>query len=411
MLNVFDLLKERGYLEKTTSDAGLRRALGGRTTVYVGFDPTADSLTAGHLIPLLVFRYLQEAGHRVIFLSGGGTSFIGDPSGRETTRPLLSPAQIKGNLSTIKKQIRRFLNFKGKNTALLLDNADWLLDLTLIKDYAREIAKNFSVAELLSRETFKNRLQKNLPLSLLELLYPTLQAYDFLYLFDHFSCRVQFGGSDQWGNLLSGVDLIRRRRGVEVFAFTTPLLTTSTGAKMGKTAGGKTIWLNNNKTSPFEFYQYFRNTADVDLENYLKFLTLLSLGEIEDLLKKHPREIQRILAFEVTKIVHGEKKALASQKDAEAITIGRDAATLSLPTIQISSTELSQKIKLSEVLVRAKILPSKSAFRRLTEQSGLKLNGVPLSDPNYRLQSSDFKDDAMLIRLGQKRAIEIALKT
>jgi len=321
MENVFDTLKKRGFVYQTSNETGLKELLSKPgTAIYCGFDPSAPSFHLGTLIILAAFHHLQQAGHKIIFLLGGGTGKIGDPSGKDKSRKLLDSETVEANKKALAAQVEKIglLKFSGPNAAIMLDNNDWLSKFKFLDEFLLDVARHFSVNEMVSMETFKKRLDSQTNLSLLEFCYPVLQAWDFLHLFEKHGCRIQIGGSDQWANILAGTGLIRRKHHQEAFAWTLPLLTTPSGEKMGKTEKGP-VWLDDQCTSPFEMYQYLINVDDSLVTPMLKLLTLLPLGEIETIAKGSPREAQQHLAFEVTKLVHGEDAARKARTDSEKL--------------------------------------------------------------------------------------------
>ncbi len=371
--NAFDVLKERGFIKQTVYENDLYAQLGKESTpFYVGFDPTADSLHIGHYIPIMAMAHMQRAGHKPIALIGGGTAMIGDPSNRTDMRKMMTREQIQHNCDCFKVQMSRFLNFEGENPAIMVNNADWLLNLNYV-DFLREIGVCFSVNKMLTAECFKTRLERGL--NFLEFNYMLMQAYDFLVLYEKYGCKLEIGGNDQWSNILAGADLIRRFKGDDAFAMTFTLLETSDGKKMGKTAKGA-LWLDPNKTSPYDFYQYFRNVEDVKVEECLKLLTFLELDEIADLVKYKDERINSAkerLAYEVTKLVHGEEEAQKAQTQARA-AFGGNASEM--PSVEVKATEDTPVV---DVMVLAGVATSKSEARRLIEGGGVKIddNKVP----------------------------------
>lgn len=366
--NAFDVLKERGFIRQTVYESDLYAQLGKESTpFYVGFDPTADSLHIGHYIPIMAMAHMQRAGHKPIALIGGGTAMIGDPSNRTDMRKMMTKEQIQHNCDCFKQQMSRFLSFDGDNPATMVNNADWLLDLNYV-DFLREIGVCFSVNKMLTAECFKTRLERGL--NFLEFNYMLMQAYDFLVLYEKYGCKLEIGGNDQWSNILAGADLIRRFKGEDAFAMTFALLETSDGKKMGKTAKGA-LWLDANKTSPYEFYQYFRNVEDVKVEECLKLLTFLELDEIAELVKYKDERINGAkarLAYEVTKLVHGEEEAVRAQKQAEA-AFGGNASEM--PSVKVNAGVDAPVV---DVMVLAGVASSKSEARRLIEGGGVKIN-------------------------------------
>ncbi|MCI1945440.1 tyrosine--tRNA ligase [Clostridium luticellarii] len=407
MTNVYDILLERGYIKQTTHEEEIRELLGKKkVTFYIGFDPTADSLHVGHFLQMMVMSYMQKAGHRPIALLGGGTGMVGDPTGKTDMRKMLTPERIQHNVDCFKKQFSRLIDLKdGK--AIIENNANWLLNLNYV-NFLREVGVHFSVNKMLTAECFKQRLEKGL--SFLEFNYMLMQAYDFLELNRKYNCVLQFGGDDQWSNIIAGVDLIRRKEHKPAYGMTFTLLTKSDGKKMGKTEGGA-LWLDKEKTSPYDFYQYWRNVDDADVEKCLALLTFLPMDEVRrlgSLPGEKINEAKKILAYEVTKIVHGEKEAEKAKKAAEALFVGGQQDMNNVPTVEIHKDSLGSFIV--DLLVDVDILPSKSEVRRLIKQNGLTVNDKKVTDPNYVVTEDDFKDGYMLVRRGKKNYNRIALK-
>ena len=380
--NVMDTLRARGFIKQTVYEDELYEKLGKESVpFYIGFDPTADSLHVGHFMQLIAMRHMQDAGHKPIILIGGGTGMIGDPSGRTDMRSMMTRETVKYHVECFKKQMSRFIRFEGENGAIIVDNADWLLDLNYI-DFLREIGANFSVNKMLTAECYRSRMEKGL--TFLEFNYMLMQAYDFLVLFRKYGCQLELGGDDQWSNILAGADLIRRKEQKPAFAMTFTLLTTSEGKKMGKTQKGA-VWLDENKTSPYEFYQYWRNTADDDVEKCFKLLTFLPLEEIAELCAHRDERINAAkerLAFELTKLVHGEEKASLAQAQARAAFGGEGE----MPEKAISK----EAATLTQALVEAGLCKSNGEARRLVEQGGVSVNGEKASDPNAALPEGEF---------------------
>ncbi len=392
--NVFDILSERGFIAQCTDEAAVRKLLGEKSvTFYIGFDPTADSLHAGHFIALMVMAHMQRAGHRPIALVGGGTGTIGDPSGRTDMRKVMTDEIIEHNCECFKKQISRFIDFSdGK--ALMVNNGDWLRKLGYI-ELLREVGAHFTVNRMLAAECYKQRWEKGL--TFLEFNYMVMQAYDFYRLNAEFNCEMQLGGDDQWSNIIAGVELVRRKTGRNVFGLTNKLLTKSDGSKMGKTAGGA-LWLDADKVSPYDFYQYWRNIDDADVKTCLSLLTFLPMDEVNRLSALKDSEIneaKKILAYEVTKLVHGAENADAAAKSAAEIFTGQSSENI--PTVEVAGAVGK---KLLDVLVSAKILESKAEGRRLVAQNGLTLNDEKVSDAEYVFAEKDFP---AVIRKGKKK--------
>lgn len=367
MKNVLDTLKERGFLKQIVFEEDLRKLLETESvTFYIGFDPTADSLHVGHFVQLMAMRHMQLAGHKPIALIGGGTGFVGDPSGRTDMRLMMDEETIERNCNAFRRQMGKLIDFEGENGAIMVNNADWLLDLNYI-DFLRDIGVHFTVNRMLSAECFKNRYERGL--SFFEFNYMLMQAYDFLVLNREFNCKLELGGDDQWSNILAGADLIRRKDQREAYAMTFALLTTSDGKKMGKTAKGA-LWLDPEKTPPYDFFQYFRNVGDDDVKNCLKLLTFLPLEEIEELCAHRDERINAAkerLAYEVTKLIHSEEDAQKCLEQARA-AFGGD--TESMPTASLDRNVT----KIIDILTTLKLAPSRAEARRLVEGGGVKVN-------------------------------------
>ena len=401
--NAFDILKERGFIEQTVYEEDLYNQLGKEPTpFYVGFDPTADSLHIGHYIPVMAMAHMQRAGHKPIALFGGGTAMIGDPSGRTDMRQMMTRETIAHNVAAFKKQMSRFLDFEGENPAIMVDNGDWLLNLNYI-DFLREIGINFSVNKMLTAECFKTRYERGL--NFLEFNYMLMQAYDFLVLYRKYGCKLEIGGNDQWSNILAGADLIRRLEGDSAYAMTFTLLETSDGKKMGKTAKGA-LWLDPNKTSPYEFYQYFRNVEDVKVEECLKLLTFMDLDEIADLVKHKDERINYAkarLAYEVTKLVHGEEEAEKAKRQAEGAFSGNVDA---MPEVTIEGNPDTVVV---DAMVLAGVASSKSEARRLVEGGGVKIGDEKVTTVSAKL--ADFGvTDSFVLHKGKKVHVKVVLK-
>ena len=369
MENVFDTLKARGLIAQTTHEDEIRELLGKeKVKFYIGFDPTADSLHVGHFLQMVVMRHMQNAGHTPIALVGGGTGMVGDPSGRTDMRQMMTPETIQHNCECFKKQLSSVINFSD-DKAIMVNNADWLLDLNYV-EFLRDIGCCFSVNEMLRAKCFQTRLEKGL--SFLEFNYMLMQSYDFLQLYKNYGCKIELGGDDQWSNILGGIDLVRRKESAQVYGMTFTLLTNSEGKKMGKTAKGA-LWLDPEKVSPYEFYQYWRNVDDADVIKFLKLLTFVDLEEIAEMEKwegAQLNEAKKRLAFEVTKLVHGEENALSAQETATKLfTAG--AAPVDMPSTELSANGMN----IMDVLVSSKLCPSKSEARRLIQQGGVSVDG------------------------------------
>ncbi len=400
MENVLDVLEERGFIEQLTHEEETRELLGKeKITFYIGFDPTADSLHVGHFLTIMAMAHMQRAGHRPIALMGGGTGMIGDPTGKTDMRKMLTVEDIDHNVECFKKQLSKLIDFSdGK--ALIVNNADWIRSLNYI-DFLRTIGVHFSVNQMLTAECYKTRLEKGL--SFLEFNYMPMQANDFLELNRRYGCVMQLGGSDQWANILGGVDLIRRMERKPAFGMTFKLLTTSEGKKMGKTEGGA-VWLDPEKTTPYEFYQYWRNVGDKDVEKCLALLTFLPMDEVRRLGALEGSEINKakeILAFEVTKIIHGEEEAKKAQDAARALFAG-GAEGGSIPTTEIPASKFGDGMDILTLLSECGLIASKSEGRRLVQQNGLKLNDEKVTAFDYIVTSNDIKDGKIKIQKGKK---------
>lgn len=405
MASVYDTLVERGFLKQFTHEEEIKELLEKeKITFYIGFDPTADSLHVGHFIAMMMMAHMQRAGHRPIALVGGGTAMVGDPSGKTDMRRMLTKEDIENNVAAIKTQMQKFIDFSdGK--AILENNADWLLGLNYV-NFIRDIGVHFSVNRMLTAECFKQRLEKGL--SFLEFNYMLMQGYDFLELNRRHGCVMQLGGDDQWSNMLAGVDLIRRKESKPAFAMTCALLTNSEGKKMGKTEKGA-LWLDPEKTSPYDFYQYWRNIDDADVEKCLSLLTFLPMDEVKRLGSLKDAEIneaKKVLAFEVTKLIHGEEEAVKAKSAAEALFAGGGDMS-SVPTAEISKDMLGATIV--DVIVAAKILPSKGEVKRLVQQGGLTVNNEKVVDANMLVTEEYFKDGSMLVKRGKKNYNKIII--
>jgi len=392
-----DTLRARGFVKQTVFEEELYEKLGKESVpFYIGFDPTADSLHVGHFMQLIAMHHMQQAGHKPIILIGGGTAMVGDPSGRTDMRSMMTKETIRHNVECFKKQMARFIDFEGENAAIIVDNGDWLLDLNYI-DFLREIGTHFSVNRMLTAECFKQRLERGL--SFLEFNYMLMQGYDFLVLYRKYGCQLELGGDDQWSNILAGADLIRRKEQAPAYAMTFTLLTTSDGKKMGKTAKGA-VWLDENKTTPYEFYQYWRNIDDADVEKCMKLLTFLPLEEIEALCAHKDERInhaKEVLAYELTKEVHGEEKANLAQSQAKAAFGGANAELL--------TKEVTGVATVVDAMVAAGVAKSKGEARRLIEQGGVSVDETKVSDPNMPIPSAEF-----VLHKGKKVHLKIIVK-
>ena len=404
--NVMDVLRERGFIAQTVYEDDLYKMLGSeKVTFYVGFDPTADSLHIGHYIPIMAMAHMQRAGHRPIALMGGGTGLVGDPSGKSELRKMLTREDVNHNVECIKKQMSRFLDFSD-DKALIVNNADWLTNLNYI-DFLREVGVHFSVNRMLTAECYKQRMEKGL--TFLEFNYMLMQSYDFLELFRRYGCRVEMGGDDQWSNILSGADLIRRKEREPAFAMTFKLLLTHDGRKMGKTEAGA-LWLDPAKTTPYAFYQYWRNVDDQDVEKCLALLTFLPMDEVRRLGALQGSEIneaKKVLAYEVTKLVHGEEEAQAAAKASEAL-FGAGAMAGAVPTTEISTLEGCKRV--IDLMVKAGLCKSLGEGRRLIAGGGVYVNDDKVTEPDQEVSEKDFGAEGLMIRKGKKAFHRVVLK-
>ncbi len=398
MTNVFDILEERGYVEQMTHPKEIKELFGKECVpFYIGIDPTADSLHVGHFVSLMVASHMQKCGHKPIILVGGGTAIIGDPSGKTDMRKMLSREEIEENVRCIKKQIEKFVSFEGENAAIIVNNADWLLDFKFV-DFMREIGSLFSVNKMLAAECYKQRLETGL--TFFEMSYMLMQSYDFLHLYETYGCKLEMGGNDQWSNIIGGVDLIRKIGKDDSYGLTFKLLTTKEGKKMGKTEKGA-LWLDPEKTSPYDFYQYWRNIEDESVENVLKLLTFLPIEKIKELssLKdEHINEAKKVAAFEITKLVHGEEEALKAESAAEALFSGKGNLD-NMPTVDLNG---NKNISIVDAIILTGIAPSKGQARTLITQGGISLNDEKVTDINYCLSDKDFSDGYAILKKGKK---------
>lgn len=400
MSNVFDVLKERGFIQQATHEDEIRELLSKESvTFYIGFDPTADSLHVGHFLQVVTMMHMQKAGHRPIVLVGGGTGMVGDPTGKTDMRKMMTPEIVEYHCECFKKQLSKFLDF-SEGKALMVNNADWLMNLEYIP-FLREVGRHFSVNRMLTAECFKSRMEKGL--SFLEFNYMIMQSYDFLELHRKYNCKMQLGGNDQWSNILGGVELIRRVDSNPAYGMTFTLLTTSEGKKMGKTESGA-VWLDPEKTSPYDFYQYWRNVEDADVEKCLSLLTFLPMDEVKTLSSLEGAEINKakeILAYEVTKLVHGEEEARKAQEAAKAL-FGKGPASENIPTTEVPRSEFTEGIGLMALLTSLKLTSSNGEARRLIQQGGISLDGEKITDMKHIIKEEDFKDSTMMIKKGKK---------
>ena len=400
-MTCYEELKARGLIAQVTNEEEISKMINeGKAVFYIGFDPTADSLHVGHFMALCLMKRLQMAGNQPIALIGGGTGYIGDPSGRTDMRSMMTPETIQHNCDCFKKQMERFIEF-GEGKARMINNADWLLKLNYV-ELLREVGGCFSVNNMLRAECYKQRMEKGL--SFLEFNYMIMQSYDFYYLFQHYGCNMQFGGDDQWSNMLGGTELIRRKLGKDAHAMTTTLLLNSEGKKMGKTANGA-VWLDPNKTSPYDFYQYWRNVGDDDVLKCLRMLTFLPLEQIDEMDKWEGSQLntaKEILAFELTKLVHGEEEAQKAQDAAKALFVGGGDMS-NVPATTLTEADLTDgSIGILDLMLKCKLAPSKKEARRLVEQGGVEVNGEKVAAPTVSYTAADLTGEGLLIKKGKK---------
>ena len=399
-MGVYEELVARGLIAQVTDEKEIRKLVNsGKAVFYIGFDPTADSLHVGHFMALCLMKRLQMAGNKPIALIGGGTAMVGDPSGRTDMRQMMTPETIQHNVDCFKKQMSRFIDFSD-DKALMVNNADWLMDLNYV-DVLRDVGAHFSVNRMLTAECYKQRMEKGL--SFLEFNYMIMQSYDFYALYKKYGCNMQFGGDDQWSNMLGGTELIRRKLGKDAYAMTINLLLNSEGKKMGKTQSGA-VWLSAEKTSPYDFYQYWRNVDDSDVIKCLKMLTFLSLEEIAEFEKLEGAEINKakeVLAFELTKLVHGEEEATKAQNTARTVFAGggKDA---NMPSTDLTKDELGEGIQILDLLVKCGLISSKGEGRRLITQNGISVNDAKVTDIFLEIKEDDFTNNELVIKKGKK---------
>ena len=397
MENVFNILEERGYIEQMTHPQEIKDLFGKESVpFYIGIDPTADSLHVGHFVSLMVASHMQRCGHKPIILVGGATAFIGDPSGKTDMRKMMSHEEINHNVECIKKQVEKFVSFEGENAAIIVNNADWLLDLKFV-DFVREIGSLFSVNKMLNAECYKQRLETGL--TFFEMSYMLMQSYDFWYLYNKYGCKLEMGGNDQWSNIIGGVDLIRKIGKDDSFGLTFKLLTTKEGKKMGKTEKGA-LWLDPNKTLPYEFYQYWRNVEDDSVETVLNMLTFLPVEKIKELTAykdERINEAKKVAAFEITKLIHGEEEAKKAEEASNALFNGQGSLD-NMPTVTVEAYDIS----LIDAIIKTGIAPSKGQARTLITQGGISLNDEKITDVNYVLSADDFKEGYAILKKGKK---------
>ena len=408
-MEIYEELKARGLIAQVTNEDEIRELVNaGKATFYIGFDPTADSLHVGHFMALCLMKRLQMAGNKPVVLIGGGTGYVGDPSGRTDMRSMMTPETIQHNCDCFKKQMERFIEL-GPDKAIMVNNADWLLKLNYI-DLLRDVGACFSVNNMLRAECYKQRMEKGL--SFLEFNYMIMQSYDFYHLFKHYGCNMQFGGDDQWSNMLGGTELIRKKLGKDAYAMTITLLLNSEGKKMGKTQSGA-VWLDPNKTSPFEFYQYWRNVADADVLKCIRMLTFLPLEEIDKMDKWEGSQLntaKEILAFELTKLVHGEEEANKAQQTARALFSGSGNLD-NMPSYTLSKDDLTDgKIAVNDILFKAGMTKSKGEGRRLIEQGGVSVNDKKVASAVETVCADDFSDGSIIVKKGKKVFYKIILE-
>ena len=399
-MTIYDELVARGLIAQITDEEEIKELINtGKATFYIGFDPTADSLHVGHFMALCLMKRLQMAGNKPVVLVGGGTGYIGDPSGRTYMRSMMTPETIQHNCDCFKKQMERFINF-GEGGAIMVNNADWLLKLNYI-ELLRDVGACFSVNNMLRAECYQQRMQKGL--SFLEFNYMIMQSYDFYYLFNNYGCNMQFGGDDQWSNMLGGTELIRKKTGKDAYAMTITLLLNSEGKKMGKTASGA-VWLDPEKTSPFEFYQYWRNVGDDDVLKCIRMLTFLPLEEIDkmnDWEGARLNEAKKILAYELTELVHGKKCADEAKEASEAL-FGGGGNNQNMPSTVISKADFGDGMAILDVMLAAKLIPSKGEGRRLVQQGGVSFDGEKVTDINLVISASSIENNEFIIKKGKK---------
>ena len=408
-MTLYDELVARGLIAQVTDEAEIRELINnGKATFYIGFDPTADSLHVGHFMALCLMKRLQMAGNKPIALIGGGTAMVGDPSGRTDMRQMMTPETIQHNCDCFKKQMSRFIDFSD-NKALMVNNADWLMDLNYI-EVLREVGAHFSVNRMLTAECYKQRMEKGL--SFLEFNYMIMQSYDFYTLYQKYGCNMQFGGDDQWSNMLGGTELIRRKLGKDAYAMTINLLLNSEGKKMGKTQSGA-VWLDPEKTSPFDFFQYWRNVADSDVLKCIRMLTFLPLEEIDAMESWEGAQLNQakeILAFELTKLVHGEEEASKAREASHALFAG-GGDSAHMPTVELSSADFADgDMDILSLLVKTELAPSRSDARRAVEQGGVSVADEKVTDIKTAYNADSFGADGLVVKRGKKKFVKVIVK-
>ena len=408
-MGAYEVLMERGFIQQMTHETEIKELLSKeKVSFYIGFDPTADSLHVGHFLTVMAMSHMQRAGHRPICLVGGGTGMIGDPTDRTDMRKMMTRDEVKHNVECFKKQLSRFIDF-GDDKAVMVDNADWLMNLEYIP-FLRDYGVHFSVNRMLTADSYRTRFERGL--SFLEFNYMILQAYDFLELNRRYNAKMQLGGNDQWSNIIAGVDLIRRVENRDAYGMTFTLLTTSEGKKMGKTQGGA-VWLDAEKTTPYEFYQYWRNVEDADVRSCLALLTYLPMEQVEELAALKDSAINRakeVLAFEVTKIVHGAEEAEKAQQAARALFAG-GAEGGSVPTTELPAADFEAGVNLIELMEAIQLIPSRGEGRRLIQQGGVSVGGVKITEVAHVVRASDFTDGSVLIQKGKKGFHKVVIKS
>ncbi len=408
-MTLYDELVARGLIAQVTDEKEIKELINnGKAVFYIGFDPTADSLHVGHFMALCLMKRLQMAGNKPIALIGGGTAMIGDPSGRTDMRQMMTPETIQHNVDCFKKQMSRFIDF-GEGKAMLVNNADWLMDLNYI-DVLRDVGAHFSVNRMLTAECYKQRMEKGL--SFLEFNYMIMQSYDFYTLYQKYGCNMEFGGDDQWSNMLGGTELIRRKLGKDAYAMTINLLLNSEGKKMGKTQSGA-VWLDPNKTSPFDFFQYWRNVADSDVLKCIRMLTFLPLEQIDEMDKWEGaklNEAKEILAYELTKLVHGEEEAKKAKEASHALFAG-GGVSAHMPTVEVTADDLyNDKLDIMAVLVKASLCESRSDARRAVQQGGVSVDGEKVTDISTSYTLDEFAGEGKVVKRGKKKFAKVISK-
>ncbi len=404
--NIYEVLKERDLIKQLTFEEEFKEITSKqKISVYLGIDPTADSIHIGHFIPLMLMSYFQKCGHRPIILIGGGTALIGDPSGKSDMRKMLSKEDIEDNVKKIITQVSKFISFEGDNSAIIVNNADWILNLNYM-DFIRTYGVYFNVNRMLDAECFKQRMDKGL--TFFEFNYMLMQSFDFLQLFEKYSCKVQVGGDDQWSNMLSGVDLIRKIHKSGSFCVTCPLLLNAEGKKMGKTEKGA-IWLDKEKTSVYDFYQYWRNIQDTEVRDVLRMLTFLPMNEVNKLSSLQGSDIneaKKIAAFEITKLIHGEDEAIKAEKTAQDLFLNSSNSE-NMPSFDISKEDVQNGLSILDAIIKAEIAPSKGQARILVKQGGILINDIKILDEKHCISLNDFKKGYVILKKGKKVFIKI----